>query len=258
MDGREYPLNGIEISLKGFHMFLNCLIYNDQISSPEEMETWFHAIPGIGEVHVSYDFEQMKLGFDKLEPDLFIYQMHTEDATFNQFWSKLDKKPCLVVCSENDTMAVVAYRLKAGDFLEGFLNENNVQGLVQGAKERILFNNWQRSEKRQHNKPAFIFVKSDYKVVKINLNDIHFIESLGEYIRINTSDQRIVTLQSLSRLAVILPQEKFIRIHRSYIINLEKINFIQNHVVSIGPHHLSVSKSYRKSLMDFVHKYGLF
>jgi len=98
----------------------------------------------------------------------------------------------------------------------------------------------------------YFFIKSGYKIQKILIDEIIYIESMGDYVRFFLEDKKIVTLLSMSKIIGLLPQEKFIQIHRSYIINFEKINFIQNNIISIGQYQLPISKSRKKELMDII------
>ena len=98
----------------------------------------------------------------------------------------------------------------------------------------------------------YFFIKSGYKIQKILIDEIIYIESMGDYVRFFLEDKKIVTLLSLSKIIKLLPQEKFIQIHRSYIINFEKINFIQNNIISIGQYQLPISKSRKKELMEII------
>ena len=75
---------------------------------------------------------------------------------------------------------------------------------------------------------------------------------MGDYVRFFLEDKKIVTLLSMSKIIGLLPKEKFIQIHRSYIINFEKINFIQNNIISIGQYQLPISKSRKKELMEII------
>lgn len=95
----------------------------------------------------------------------------------------------------------------------------------------------------------YFFIKTGYKIQKILINEIVYIESMGDYIRFFLEDKKIVTLLSMSKIIELLPKQKFIQIHRSYIINFEKINFIQNNIISIGKYQLPISKSRKKELM---------
>jgi len=98
----------------------------------------------------------------------------------------------------------------------------------------------------------YFFIKSGYKIQKILINEIIYIESMGDYVRFFLEDKKIVTLLSLSKIIELLPKDKFIQIHRSYIINFEKINFIQNNIISIGQYQLPISKSRKKDLMEII------
>jgi len=98
----------------------------------------------------------------------------------------------------------------------------------------------------------YFFIKSGYKIQKILIDEIIYIESMGDYVRFFLEDKKIVTLLSMSKIIGLLPKEKFIQIHRSYIINFEKINFIQNNIISIGQYQLPISKSRKKELMEII------
>ena len=98
----------------------------------------------------------------------------------------------------------------------------------------------------------YFFIKTGYKIQKILINEIVYIESMGDYIRFFLEDKKIVTLLSMLKIIELLPKQKFIQIHRSYIINFEKINFIQNNIISIGKYQLPISKSRKKELMDVI------
>jgi DNA-binding LytR/AlgR family response regulator len=99
----------------------------------------------------------------------------------------------------------------------------------------------------------YFFVKSGYKIQKIEIDQIIYVESMGDYIRFFLEDKKVVALLSMAKIIQYLPEEKFIQIHRSYIINLEKINFIQNNIISLGQYQLPISKSRKKELMDIIH-----
>jgi len=98
----------------------------------------------------------------------------------------------------------------------------------------------------------YFFIKTGYKIQKVLINEIIYMESMGDYVRFFLENKRIVTLLSLSKLIEVLPKNKFIQIHRSYIINFEKINFIQNNIISIGSYQLPISKSRKKELMEII------
>ena len=100
----------------------------------------------------------------------------------------------------------------------------------------------------------YFFIKSEYRIVKVNFNDILFCEGLKDYTQIYTSKKNkpIITLQNLKTFSERLPVRKFVRIHRSYIISLNYIESISKKEVEIGEKILPIGNSYRNNLLDIV------
>jgi DNA-binding LytR/AlgR family response regulator len=93
--------------------------------------------------------------------------------------------------------------------------------------------------------PSFLFLRADRKNLKIQLNEILFIESLKDYVKVVTKDRSIVSKQSISTIEESLPAEAFLRIHRSFIVSLSKIESFTAGLIQIGKYELPVSRSYR-------------
>jgi len=104
-----------------------------------------------------------------------------------------------------------------------------------------------RAEKVENDKTN-LFIKSEHKIIKIAISDIDYIESLKDYIKIYCNNKPILTLMSLKSIEANLPPDKFIRVHRSYIISIEKINYISRSKVFIGEKAIPISNSYRDSI----------
>ncbi len=104
-----------------------------------------------------------------------------------------------------------------------------------------------------------LFVKSDYKVVRINIDSINYIESMSEYIRIYTDEREkpVTTLYSLQRLEARLPAH-FMRVHRSYIVNMQKIKEISRSRICFSPKALiPVGENYKEKFMEYIRKHGI-
>jgi DNA-binding LytR/AlgR family response regulator len=118
------------------------------------------------------------------------------------------------------------------------------------AMERAFKNN--RSQKTEQATVAvdeFLFLKVDRKFVKITIRDILYIESLKDYIRVKTPTDAWVSYQSLSGITEKLPKEKFMRIHRSFTIAVDKVNAIEGNFVEIGGQHIPVSREHRQEVL---------
>ena len=115
-----------------------------------------------------------------------------------------------------------------------------------------------RSSGDSANKPEYFFVKADKKLVKVNFNEIIYIEGLKDYVIIRMDNNRVITLQTMKSLEEKLPGSNFKRIHRSYIVNLEKINAIIGNMVEVmekgQAKHLPIGKNYREDLLKMINK----
>lgn len=96
------------------------------------------------------------------------------------------------------------------------------------------------------NSKHYIFVKSEYRVLRINLSDILFLEGLGDYVAIHTSKGKILTLENMKHFAAVLPIQQFMRVHKSYIIAFSKIDFIERNRVVIKDQRIPISDTYKK------------
>ena len=105
-------------------------------------------------------------------------------------------------------------------------------------------------KENKYEKSDFIFVRSERKMVKINFSEINFIESFSDYLKIHIQEKVIVTRETISNIEVKLPQKQFIRIHRSYIAAISKIESFTNEFVEVHKKALPISRSYKKEVLD--------
>ena len=98
-------------------------------------------------------------------------------------------------------------------------------------------------------KSDFIFVRSDRKMVKINFSEINYIESFSDYIKFHLKDKVIITRETISSIEAKLPKADFLRIHRSFIISISKIESFTNEFIEIHKKALPISRSYKKDVL---------
>jgi DNA-binding LytR/AlgR family response regulator len=100
----------------------------------------------------------------------------------------------------------------------------------------------------------FLFIKAEYKIIRINFNDIKYIEGMSEYIRIHLLNAKpVMTLLSMKSIEEQLPPERFMRVHRSYIVNLSRISVIErSRIIFDGDVYIPVSEQYKEKFQHFV------
>lgn len=238
-------------------MALNCAILEDSPNSSTLLQSHIHKMPALHMTKACQDFDSLETVLKDIPVGLLFLVVQDLDSSHFDFLQSLPQRPSIIVYSNNNDLAVEAFKLQAVDFLALPIQYDSLSTAVQKAVAAKAINANEQNRLEMMLKKKYFFVKSDYKIVKVTIDEVLFVEGLGEYIRIYTASQKIVTLLSLAKIQDILPEHQFLRIHRSYIVNLDKINFIQNNIVSIGEHQLPISKSQKKNFIQFIDKSGL-
>jgi two-component system, LytTR family, response regulator len=165
------------------------------------------------------------------------------------FLEQLQQKPAVIITTSYPQYALDGYRLSVVDYLLKPFLIDRFNGAVQKAADYCHYRKMiaEGNEKSMDH----LFIKSDHKMIKVLFNDIFFIEGLKQYIKIHLADKFIVTLESMKRMEELLPQDVFIRIHKSYIICTTKVDSYNNNEVNIKNTLLPVGKTYKQLLEKF-------
>jgi DNA-binding LytR/AlgR family response regulator len=156
--------------------------------------------------------------------------------------------PKVIFTTAYRKFAIEGFELDAVDYLlkpisfERFLKAVNK---VMETSVKLIGNNDTNSDQQNNSNDAFINLRADRKNLKIALNDILYIESLKDYIKVVTKTKNIVTKQSISSLEEALPKNNFVRIHRSFIVAINKIESFTNDAIEINRQELPISRMYR-------------
>jgi DNA-binding LytR/AlgR family response regulator len=189
--------------------------------------------------------------------DLLFLDIQMPDLTGISFLKSLQKKPMVVFTTAYSEYALESYDLDVVDYLLKPVTFERFMRAVDKVSQRMVSGQIVPQEKPNATaepNASFIFVKDGTKLVKVNWNDILYIEGLKDYVTIHTHDQKIITLQRLKVLETQLPPDNFIRIHNSYIVALSAIDVVYKSEVQIGKTLLPVSDTYKKAFKDFVDK----
>jgi two-component system response regulator LytT len=178
------------------------------------------------------------------EIDLLFLDIQMPGMTGIELLKKLDKRPVTIITTANHDKALDAYNLEVVDYLVKPFSFDRFEQSVQRAKAQLAYK--ETKEQKKLEKPNYITVKSDYKVVKILLDEIKYIEGLGEYVKIVLEKNFVVTLEALKNLEKILPEDQFVRIHKSYIVNTKFIRTLSSTSITLKDgHKLPVGKVYK-------------
>jgi two-component system, LytTR family, response regulator LytT len=186
--------------------------------------------------------------------DLIFVDIQMPDLSGIEFTRLLEKGPKVIFTTAYEKYALEGYRLEIVDYLLKPFSYEEFLTAVHKAQKLIRLE--QRLPARVDANNEFLFLKSDYKIKRINFNDILYIEGLKDYVKVfvQNSVKPILSLTSLKLLESKLPETRFMRVHRSFIVNLEKIDTIERSRIVFGKEYIPVSDQYKDKFQEFLDK----
>lgn len=226
-------------------MKLTCIAIDDEPLALKLIRGYAERFPFLQLIQT---FENAVAGAEFLrnnQVDLLFVDIQMPDITGIELVRAMKTKPMVIFTTAYKNYAYEGFELEALDYLLKPIDLKRFTKAVEKAADYYKY------KSRPTNQPEsdYIYVNSEYKMVKINVRDIEYIESMEDYIRIHTSSAKpVMTLMPLKKALEILPQDKFIRIHRSYIVSVDKIRSFQSRRVQLTGVELPVSDTYIDNL----------
>lgn len=167
------------------------------------------------------------------------------------FLKNLQHPPLVILTTAYSDYALEGYELNILDYLKKPFSFDRFFKAIQKAGEQLALIA-QKAEPR--NNANYIFIKANKKTVRVGIDEIWFIEGLGDYIKIHVKDTHFVTNLSMKKMEELLPDDEFFRIHKSFIIRLDRIQSIEGNLVEIGKYRLPIGSNYRQAFNDLIDK----
>jgi len=225
-------------------MKINCIIIEDEPLALKRTKEYVEKIPYLN-LQQSFDNGFEALGFlKKHSVDLLFLDIKMDELTGIQLLESLEKKPYVIVTTAYNAYALKGYELNVTDYL---LKPFSIERFIQ-AVEKVHGH----INKPVHDDREFFFVKSDYKIEKIFFRDIYFIEGMRDYRSIQMVSRRLLTSQTFSDLELDLPQTRFCRVHKSYIVALDKIEMIERNRIKIKDTNIPISETYKSDFYTVI------
>ena len=232
-------------------MQLKCIAIDDEPLALELIKQYVDRVP---ELQLVQTFDDAITGGEFLRAntvDLLFIDINMPDITGIELVRSLKNKPATIFTTAYKKFAFEGFELEAVDYL---LKPISFERFLKAVKRVIDFHAVKNSAKE--NAGEHFFVRSEYRMVKIELDEIDYIEGLEDYIKIHfTNVKPVLTLMTLKAVLEKLPEEKFKRIHRSYIIPVNKVQSILNRKLTLtNGTELPVSDSYASFINEWMKK----
>lgn len=233
---------------------IRCIAIDDEPLALQQVVAYIHKLPFLDLVgECSSAFEALDI-IEKEEVDLMFVDINMPDLNGLEFVQSLTQKPLLIFTTAYSEYALEGFKVDALDYL---LKPFSFAEFSKAAsKARTQFELIKKAPEKVESNDDFLFIKSEYKLVRINFNDIQYIEGMREYVRIHLIGQKpVMTLLSMKSLEAKLPANKFMRVHRSYIVNLNKITTVERFRIIFDDKELiPVSENYKEKFQQFLDK----
>ena len=234
-------------------MKITCIAIDDEPLAVKKISAYIQKTPFLELVaECRSAFEAMEI-INKLTIQLIFIDINMPDLSGLEFVKSLADKPYIVFTTAYSEYAVEGFQVDAADYLLKPVTYSSFLKAANKVKNLIELNaNRQKESIRATTN--HLFVKSDYKLIRIELDDIKYIESQHEYIKIHLINSApVMTQLSMKAIEEQLPSDRFMRVHRSYIVNLKKISVVErNRIVFDGKVYLPVSDQYKEIFQEYI------
>ena len=233
---------------------MNCIIVDDEPLAIEIVESY---VSRVDQLQLSGTFRNAIAAFTFLQQnpvELIFLDIQMPRLSGIEFLKTLKSPPKVIFTTAFRDYALDGFELEVVDYL---LKPISFERFLK-AIAKAMHKDTAQTQLPKIQEPAadnYVFFKVDKKMVKTKMNDILYIESIKDYVKVRTAEKEIITQQKISYLEESLPKDQFLRIHRSFIINRERIDAYSATDVEIGKHHIPIGRNYKNDVIKALGKH---
>lgn len=238
---------------------MNCIAVDDELLALKKIQRFAEKIDYL---NLLGTFDNALSTFSFLREnkvDLIFLDIQMDEFTGIQLLETIKDPPYVILTTAFDEYALKAYELDVVDYLLKPIPFERFVKAVEKVYARFLKDESQHKQIQNtsatHSAPEqadYTFIKSGNKTVKVYFNKILYIEGQRDYLQIHTEDSKIMTLLNFKKMQELLDPHKFVRVHKSYIIAVDKINYIENNTIKIGEKLIPVSNTYKVAFYNLL------
>ena len=235
---------------------INCITIDDEPLALKQIAAYITKTPSL---ELAGQFESAVEAIDFLsnfKVDLMFVDINMPDLSGMDFVKSLVDPPKVIFTTAYSEYALEGFKVNAVDYLLKPIGYPDFLNAVEKAKD------WLKRDailpEEVNSDKDSLFIKAEYKLLRIRLEDIVYIEGMREYIQIHTkNDPPVMTLMSMKKIEEFLPEDKFLRVHRSFIVNLSQITTVERNRIVFGKKYIPVSDQYKEKFRQYIDSYFL-
>ena len=241
-------------------MELRCIAIDDEPLALEIITAYIEKVPFLKLIK-TFDNAIDSIDFIKKNKiDLMFLDIQMESLTGIQLIHALKERPEVIFTTAFSSYAVEGFELDAADYLLKPISFERFVKSVDKVYNKFVQPKTKSENLKQPSKSSsgnYIFVKTENRLQKVSFSEILYIEGQGDYLKIVAPTAKIMTLQNFKKFEETLPSENFIRVHKSYLVAVNKIESISRNRIKIGSALIPVSDSYKNAFYDLISKRGM-
>jgi len=229
---------------------INCLIVDDEPVARDILESHLQKVDAVNVVATCKNAIEAFNEINANQIDLIFLDINMPEISGLSFAKSINKNIKVIFTTAYREYAIDGFNLQAVDYL---LKPISFERLLQAVNKYLGENPSEIIENSSEiipEKNDFIFVRSDRKMVKINFSEINYVESFSDYIKFHLNDKVIITRETISSIEAKLPKTDFLRVHRSFIVSISKIESFTNEFVEVNNKAIPISRSYKKDVLS--------
>ncbi len=224
---------------------LKCVIVDDSTLQRLSIVRLIENHPSLNLVAEYNNAIEAKIGLADQKVDLIFLDIEMPILSGFDLLDDLEDKPQVIFITGKTKYAFKAFDYDAVDYLRKPISKDRFLNAVHKA-----ITNFKLKNEDNFDEGEFIFVKSNLKKRKVFLNDLRYIEALGDYVKLVTEHDALVVLSTMKAFEALLPSDRFLRIHKSYIVNIEKVERYNSKVIELDNEQLPLSRNRKADLVE--------
>ncbi len=226
---------------------LKCVIVDDSTLQRLSIVRLIDNHPSLNLIAEYNNAIEAKIGLANQKVDLIFLDIEMPILSGFDLLDDLEEKPQVIFITGKTKYAFKAFDYDAVDYLRKPISKERFLNAVHKA-----ITNFKLKNEDDFDEGEFIFVKSNLKKRKVFLNDLRYIEALGDYVKLVTEHDALVVLSTMKAFEALLPKDRFLRIHKSYIVNIEKVERYNSKVIELDNEQLPLSRNRKAELVELL------
>lgn len=227
---------------------IKCIITDDEPTACEGLKRYVEKVDFLTLMAVCEDAMQLNTLLQTEQPDLLFLDIEMPYLSGLELLASLANPPHVIITSAYERYALKGYELNVADYLLKPISFDRFLKAVNKVHAFLQQEDWQGEV------VDFIFVRSDRQMHKVFFKDILVVEGVENYVCIYTEDIKLLVRSTMKRMMEALPKETFLQVHKSYLINIEKIGLIDGNRIMVGRHTVSVARNFREEVFERILK----